>query len=196
MTEEIIIDGVDVSECEKLGETIAGITCGLGKRIRFANEIITKHNLCKDNPNCNYKQLKRLEQENEHLKKQNEILLGQLVINDGEDVTVQISQSQFNEYNELKEENARIKQQYNCYACGNCKGKEDYINLEKHHKGLRKQFDKQNKKLRDIHEIVQDYCNACKEFEPEKSEDKKTCLYCNYGKILGIKNDQKEREER
>lgn len=63
MTEEIIIDGVDVSECEKLGETIDGITCGLGKRIRFANEIITKHNLCKNNPNCYYKQLKRKEQE-------------------------------------------------------------------------------------------------------------------------------------
>ena len=63
MTEEIIIDGIDVSGCEKLGETIDGITCGLGKRIRFANEIITKHKLCKDNPNCVYKQLKLKEQE-------------------------------------------------------------------------------------------------------------------------------------
>ena len=96
----------------------------------------------------------------------------------------------------LKEENGKLKTQYNCYACGNCKGKEDYINLEKHHKGLRKQFDKQNKKLRDIQEIVQDFCNACKEFEPEKSEDKKTCLYCNYGNILEIINNQKESEER
>lgn len=59
---QIIIDGVDVSECEKLGETIDGITCGLGKRIRFANKIITKHNLCKNNPNCYYKQLKQKEQ--------------------------------------------------------------------------------------------------------------------------------------
>lgn len=67
---EIIIDGVDVSECEKLGETIDGITCGLGKRIRFVNEIITKHNLCKNNPNCYYKQLKRKEQECERLKKE------------------------------------------------------------------------------------------------------------------------------
>lgn len=58
----IIIDGVDVSECEKLGETIDGITCGLGKRIRFANKIITKHNLCKNNPNCYYKQLQREKQ--------------------------------------------------------------------------------------------------------------------------------------
>lgn len=41
----------------------------------------------------------------------------------------------------LEQENEKIKKQYNCYACGNCKGKEDYINLEKHHKGLRKQFD-------------------------------------------------------
>ncbi len=52
MTEEIIINGVDVSGCEKQGETIAGITCGNGERIRLANEIITKHKLCKDNPNC------------------------------------------------------------------------------------------------------------------------------------------------
>ena len=60
---QIIIDGVDVSGCEKQGETIAGITCGNGERIRLANEIITKHKLCKDNPNCVYKQLKRKEQE-------------------------------------------------------------------------------------------------------------------------------------
>ena len=64
MTEEIIIiDGVDVSGCVKQGETIAGITCGNGERIRLANEIITKHKLCKDNPNCVYKQLARKEQE-------------------------------------------------------------------------------------------------------------------------------------
>ena len=65
---ETIINGIDVSECEKLGETIDGFTCGLGKRIRFANEIITKHNLCKDNPDCYFKQLKRLQEENEKLK--------------------------------------------------------------------------------------------------------------------------------
>ena len=65
---QIIIDGVNVSGCEKQGETIAGITCGNGERIRLANEIITKHKLCKDNPNCVYKQLKRKEQECERLK--------------------------------------------------------------------------------------------------------------------------------
>ena len=62
MTEEIIINGVDVSWCVKQGETVAGITCGNGERIRLANEIITKHKLCKDNPNCYYKQLQREKQ--------------------------------------------------------------------------------------------------------------------------------------
>ena len=51
---QIIIDGVNVSGCEKQGETIAGI--------------ITKHKLCKDNPNCVYKQLKRKGQELEELQ--------------------------------------------------------------------------------------------------------------------------------
>ena len=67
---QVIIDRVDVSGCEKQGETIAGITCGNGERIRLANEIITKHKLCKDNPNCVYKQLKRKEQECDPLKVQ------------------------------------------------------------------------------------------------------------------------------
>ena len=44
-------------------------------------------------------------------------------------------------YERLQAENEKLKTQYNCYACGNCRGTEDYINLEKHHKGLRKQFD-------------------------------------------------------
>ena len=55
---------------------------------------------------------------------------------------------------ELKAENERLKTQYNCYACGNCKGKEDYINLEKHHIGLRKQFDKKVRTLQEIKAIA------------------------------------------
>lgn len=55
---------------------------------------------------------------------------------------------------ELKAENERLKTQYNCYACGNCKGKEDYINLEKHHKGLRKQFDKKVQTLQEIKAVA------------------------------------------
>lgn len=56
---ENIIDGVNVSGCCKQGETMYGITCGLPERIRFGNKYIYKHTLCKDNPNCNFKQLQR-----------------------------------------------------------------------------------------------------------------------------------------
>ena len=70
-----MVNEIDVSGCEKQGETVAGITCGIGERIRLANEIMIKHKLCKDNPNCIYKQLKRKEQECEDLKKANDGIL-------------------------------------------------------------------------------------------------------------------------
>lgn len=59
-----------------------------------------------------------------------------------------------NQINYFIEENEKLKTQYNCYACGNCKGKEDYINLEKHHVELRKQFDKYHNALQDIKTLV------------------------------------------
>lgn len=61
---------------------------------------------------------------------------------------------------ELKAENAKLKTQYNCYACGNCKGKEDYINLERHHIGLRKQFDKKVQTLQEIKVIAETAING------------------------------------
>lgn len=65
---QIIIDGCDVNRCEKQGETINGITCGNGTKIRLADRYIYKYKLCKDNPNCLFKQLARKTQECEELK--------------------------------------------------------------------------------------------------------------------------------
>ena len=102
---QIIIDGVDVNGCEKQGETIAGITCGNGERIRLANEIITKHKLCKDNPNCVYKQLKAKEQECEELKEK--------VKKYGE-----INKQETKDYAELKAENEElIRRITKIFAC-------------------------------------------------------------------------------
>lgn len=70
---ENIIDGVNVSGCCKQGETMYGITCGLPERIRFGNKYIYKHTLCKDNPDCNFKQLSRKIAECEHWKHQAEL---------------------------------------------------------------------------------------------------------------------------
>ena len=102
---QIIIDGVNVSGCEKQGETIAGITCGNGERIRLANEIITKHKLCKDNPNCVYKQLKAKEQECEDLKEKDKKY--------GE-----INEQETKDYAELKAENEElIRRITKIFAC-------------------------------------------------------------------------------
>ena len=52
-----------------------------------------------------------------------------------------------------KQKNEKLQKQYNCYACGCCNGKEDYINLEKHHLGLRKQFDKYYQAIQKIKKL-------------------------------------------
>ena len=98
MSEEIIIDGVNVAECRFLDEWKH---CDICDELCDSKCLIVEDIECKTYDDCYYKQLKRLQAENEELKHKNEILLGQLVINDGEDVTVQMSQSQFDEYNEL-----------------------------------------------------------------------------------------------
>lgn len=54
--------------------------------------------------------LEKLREELTRLKKENEILLDQLVINDGEEVTVLISLEQFNEYNKFRQTLHEIKE--------------------------------------------------------------------------------------
>ena len=61
---QIIIDGVDVSEC---GHYHYG-KCEIDYD-EWNNEII-RYNECQNNPNCYFKQLKRKEQECEELKKE------------------------------------------------------------------------------------------------------------------------------
>ena len=63
---EIIIDGVDVSECEFLiinndKQLCRCIKSDLFGAIEFVEN--AKNGNCKDNPNCYFKQLKRKEQE-------------------------------------------------------------------------------------------------------------------------------------
>lgn len=127
---QIIIDGVDVSECRHLAYP------------ELDNPMCNGLYLGCQKNNCEYKKWKRKEQECERLKKQNEILLGQLVINDGEDVTVQISQSQFEEYNQLKAENEELKNFHiNLVGVKECEIKE-LLQLKAEHKEVQKALDK------------------------------------------------------
>lgn len=80
MTEEIIkekqiiIDNIDVSGCEYCTEPCEKYPHAVCNRIDardcegYIDLLLTD---CEDNPNCTYKQLKRLEQENEELKETN-----------------------------------------------------------------------------------------------------------------------------
>ena len=44
--------------------------------------------------------------------------------------------------------------------------------------------DEYKQTLAEIKEIAEPFCNACQEFEPEKSKNCINCTYCNYNKIL------------
>ena len=57
MSDKKIIDGIDVSKCQHYGKCSA--------------HCYVVDELCSDNPNCYYKQLKRLRQENSDLKEKN-----------------------------------------------------------------------------------------------------------------------------
>ena len=65
---EIIIDGVDVSECYGYVHNAKEYDCG---------ETYSKfhYRYCEENPNCYFKQLKRKEQENKKLKEDEKSLL-------------------------------------------------------------------------------------------------------------------------
>lgn len=54
----------------------------------------------------------------------------------------------------LKEENERLKKQYNCYACDSCSGKEDYINMKRHTENAIKTVHKYSQALQEIREIA------------------------------------------
>ena len=64
MTKEIIIDGVDVAGCRHFKDD------GIKKPICRSGGCVAVYRscLCEDNADCDYKQLKRLEQENKELK--------------------------------------------------------------------------------------------------------------------------------
>lgn len=143
--------------------------------------------------------IKRLQQELDIKEK----MLDKFMIGSGETIE------------KLQEENEKIKKQYNCYACGNCNGKEDYIHLEIHHKGLRKQFDelvKENEELKKqlefsrTHKTVLDaekikYKQALEEIktyinqECENKQCPQTCANCFIGNILIKANEVLEDSE-
>ena len=180
---QIIIDGVDVSGCEKQGETIAGITCGNGERIRLANEIITKHKLCKDNPNCYYKQLKRKEQE----------------VQQAMDNYVQLDLQRVKEYNELvdlykakKQENKKLEKIINKSAERFCN---DYLETFKENERLKSEL--QAKEL-ELIMAKADLCRGCQyknDYKAKEQECKRLKWYLKEIRDDELKNLDIELDE-
>lgn len=108
---------------------------------------------CKDD--CYYVQLQRF-------KAERDLLLSQLVILDGEDVTVQITQEQFEEYNKLKAENESL-QSLNDFNV------QKIETLEVENEELRKYIDRAGiigiikifKCLDEIERMINDFCSDC-----------------------------------
>ena len=138
---KVIIDGVDVNNCEyynsknKKCRTFREPECGM-KFTSFK---------CEDDHDCYYKQLKRLRAENEKLKTDIAIYKG-IIDSD-------------------KQENERLKKQYNCYACDSCGGKEDYINMKRHTENAIKTVHKYSQALQEIRDMakeqLQDVSDRC-----------------------------------
>ena len=101
-----------------------------------------------DNIECTYKSYKRTKVENKEIK----ACLDDFNKPEVKKVLTYYNTGELDRLEEkceaLEAENNKLKTQYNCYACGSCKGKEDYINLEKHHKGLRTEFDRLHREIR------------------------------------------------
>lgn len=93
------------------------------------------------------------------------------------------------ELNEIKKESEKIKQQYNCYACDTCKGKEDYRNLARHFKSLLEAYHKKIKefyKYKNCLDDIKDELETSSHCESEECgcDDDSECLKCTIKLIL------------
>ena len=61
---------------------------------------------------------------------------------------------------------------------------EDFEDVYENMRYEKQQLDRYKQTLTEIKEIAEPFCNACQEFEPEKSKNCINCTYCNYNKIL------------
>lgn len=123
---EVIIDNIDVSKCEYICVSPslcpAKIMPYAKEPACFANCKIhnTRHNLCKNNPNCLFKQLIKSQQEVEDLKAemQNRCDICDLVnenVNQGIKINELIQQ-----LTQAKEENERLKEETSRATCPEC----------------------------------------------------------------------------
>ena len=66
----------------------------------------------------------------------------------------EIDSCYFKKCKRLEQENKELRQQYNCYACDTCNGKEDYRNMKRHCENAIKTVHKYRSALEEIKKTV------------------------------------------
>ena len=121
MTEEIIIDGVNVAGCEYCVENpLRDIKYSCNCRGYEKDNGLHIHLKCENNPNCYYKQLQRLKQEEQYLKqcciKAGKELAKHSFEWDGKEKNLVVQAMELNQkYEALKQENEELKKENRYY---------------------------------------------------------------------------------
>ena len=161
--EPIIIDGVDVSRCNHY---IEGFYSNCNETNVYA--------ICRNNSNCYFKQLARKTQECEIWK-------NQVLVLDDENIIVQITQEQFEEYQRLKQECEELQkyiQEREVWGdhCEFCK----HNDKENCHQNIildnLKTINRYRKAIEEIEKLVQEFCMDCDEYKT-CNFDEGSCYY-------------------
>lgn len=158
MDKVIIIDGIDVSECEHFGIDSMEL-CKINFDNNYFSNGIPCAEKCSNHSDCYYKQLKRLrhyQAEFEH-ELMNDYTYDGYISPNGF-TPIDVIKHIKSELKRLQAENEKLKKQYNCYACDSCGGKEDYINMKRHIENAIKTVHKYSQAIQEIRDIVSEPC--------------------------------------
>lgn len=165
---QIIINGIDVSICER------HCSDNHNRPNRCYSDITESYRDCRPKENqCNFyitsieKQLARKTQECEELKHNYN------AIKQCNDNNMQTLDEAIKEKCEAEQELEKVKKQYKCYSCGTCNGKEDYYNLAGHHENAIKSLHKAQRELDQLKATKKQAEQQLNELRKERNKFKK-----------------------
>lgn len=217
---EIIIDGVNITECEyfwNIGDAEGLKICKINFDDNYFSNGIPCGERCKKHPDCYFKQLTRKTQECEELK--NQLIQKDEVntffntpIEGWDNDSCKICESKQN-YDQLKAENESLKESLKMFSSTLDWALKSQVGLYKRQIDssvpddweyeevlvlIEQYIDKLKQTLTEIKEIAEDYCVFCPKINPE-TFDMSECKKCNHSKILQkiseseVKNENRKR---
>lgn len=186
--EQIIIDGVDVSGCDELWLNFEKNYDS--KCIRF-KDVYSQCSYCKDNPNCEYKQLQKEKFEN---------LNNRQIVESAENLIYENSEL-YKNLKEKEQECEQIKEKYEALKLENQEGYEIVAELKHECEELKRKVelmmdcpdckvDEYKKALEEIEGLVKNFCKDCDDYE-DCNWDKEGCYYSLIPNLKDIINKAK-----